>query len=46
MPTGGRERTESNAESGTGCGEVILQAIMQNAKDSNEEVEKDPDGEK
>lgn len=42
----GGELTESYAECGTGLGEVILQPIVQHAKDANEEVEEDPDGEK
>ena len=45
MPTR-RELTESDAECGTGLGEVILQPIVQCAKDGNEKVEEDPDGEK
>ncbi len=39
-------RTVSDAERGTGSGEVILQVIIQKAKDGDEEVEEDPDGEK
>ena len=39
-------RTVSDAERGTSFGEVILQVIIQKAKDSDEEVEEDPDGKK
>jgi hypothetical protein len=40
------KRTESDAKSRTGGGEVILQVIIQKAKDRDEEVEEDPGGEK